>query len=353
MKEIKIADKKIGKNNPCFVIAEAGVNHNGKLKLAKKLVDAAVDAGADAVKFQTFKAEELQFKGTDKPKYQQENTEKNVDYFDLLKSLESNYKDQVKIARYCKKKGIIFLSTPYERDSVDFLDKKINVPAFKLASIELTNHRFIKYIAHTGKPIILSTGLGNMANVEKVVKIARRDGFANRLILLQCTSDYPTKPSEINLKVLNTFQEKYPDILFGFSDHTPNDVASIGAVSLGAVIVEKHFTLDRNLKGPDHSSSLEPKELKEWINHIRIIEKSLGSEQKFLTCSEKGNLSMKKYLVIGGKHKKGEMIKDEMLTEKRTGRGILPMEENLEKIIGKKLKMDIGQESILTWDMIE
>lgn len=352
MKEIRVANKIIGKNHPCFIIAEAGVNHNGNLELAKRLVDIAFKAGADAVKFQTYITENLQFKGTTKPKYQDCVVGQTIDYFDLLKRLELSFKEQEIIARYCDEKGIIFLSTPYDRDSVDFLDETIGVAAFKLASIELTNHRFIKYVARKGKPIILSTGLGTIHDVDDVIKIARREGFANRLIILQCTSDYPAKAEEINLRVLNMYQKRYPDILFGFSDHTPDDVASIGAVSLGAILVEKHFTLEKDLEGPDHSSSLTPGELIQWIEHVRIIEESLGSENKMQTRSEKMNATMKKYLVLIGNHKKGDTIKDELLTEKRTGGGILPTEDNIEKIIGKTLAIDIKEESILSWDMI-
>jgi len=351
--------------NYCFVIAEAGVNHklnsndlkklgvSSSLEVAYRMVDIAKNAGVDAIKFQSFYAEKLIYEGVEKPEYQRLilGDEKEISYFNLIKSLETSEEDQIKIANYCREKEIIFLSTPYDEKSADFLDAIIDVKAFKLASIELNNHLFIKYVANKKKPIILSTGLSNFVDVKNVVEMARQEGFADRLILLQCTSNYPTKSPEINLNVIKTYRDEFPDIEIGFSDHSPSFIASIGAVALGAIVIEKHFTLDKSFEGPDHSSSLNPKELNEWVKSTREISVSLGSYEKKLTNSEKKNLSMRKYVVIIPQEK-DQIIEEKMLTTMRTGKGILPINENLMKIIGKRLKIKIDKPIPLSWDMI-
>ena len=360
---IKIRDRLIGPGQPCFIIAEAGVNHvlekedlekinlKSPLEVAYKMVDVVKESGADAIKFQSFSATELQIKDTKKPKYQV-NKYKNISYYDLIKKLETSKEDQKKIANYCKKKGVIFLSTPYDNKSVDFLDSELNVPIFKLASIELTNHLFLRYVAKKGKPLIISTGLSTLMDVKKVINISRREHFSDRIVLLQCTSNYPTLPKDIHLNVLKTYKKEFPGILIGLSDHSPSDTASLGAVVLGASVVEKHFTLNKNFKGPDHHASLDIAELKNWVKHIREIEDSLGSYEKKVVSVEKDNEAMKKFLVITPQ-KKGTLIQEHMLKAMRTGRGIAPLEENLNKIIGKRLKRDIKELTILTWDLIK
>jgi N,N'-diacetyllegionaminate synthase len=369
--DIVINNKKIGnrckEDNNCFIIAEIGVNHileqddmaeigaKTPLEVAFKMIDAAKEAGVDAVKFQSFKAENLQFKGTKKPAYQNDtidSTKEEKDYYKLIKSLETTNEDQIKIADYCKEKGIIFFSTPYDYESTDFLNNVINVPLFKLASIESNNHLFIRYVAKKGKPILLSTGLSDMENIRHIIEIARKDGFSKKLVILQCTSNYPTKPKDINLNVLKTYMKEFPDIQFGFSDHSQDDTASIGAVAIGAVVVEKHFTLNKNFKGPDHAASLETENLKKWVNNIRNIEISMGSYKKSITDVERNNMTMMKYLVITPQ-KKGTIINENMLKTMRTGNGILPIDNNLEKVIGKKINKDINELTPLTWDMIE
>jgi len=361
---IEIGGKKIGKGERCFTIAEAGVNHilnqedmklaraSSPLEVALQLVDLARLAGADAIKFQSFKAEKLQYQGTEKPEYQKKSLGAATEYFDLIKSLETSEEDQIRIAEYCKKRGIIFLSTPYDRESTDFLERKIGVEAYKLASIELTNHLFLRYVARKGKPIILSTGLGDIKDVDEVVRIATSEGFIDRLILLQCTSNYPTKPEDVNLNVLRTYMERYPGLVVGLSDHTPNDIASIGSIAIGAKVLEKHFTLDKTFKGPDHSSSLDPEELKTWIKNVRTMEETLGSLEKRVTGVEIGNASMKKYLVLRPQ-KAGTILTEDSFETMRTGEGILPIDENLTKILGKKLKLDIRELVPFKWEMIE
>ncbi len=366
MHQIKIGDKVISKDAPCFIIAEAGVNHvlekndlhrigaTSSLEVAYRLVDAAKEAGADAIKFQSFTADNLQYKGTKKPGYQlaTSGSDDDLSYYDMIKKLETSKEDQVKIAGYCKKKGIIFFSTPYDNESVDFLDATIGVPLFKLASIELLNHLFFRYVAKKGKPIIISTGLGNMEDVRAVMNIARTEGFADRLVLLQCTSNYPTLAKDVHLNVLKTYQLEFPDVLVGLSDHSPTFIASIGATALGAVVLEKHFTLDKTFTGPDHSSSLDPKELREWIHAVREIEASMGAAQKHITDVEKKNATMRKYLVIADQ-KRGTVIEEHMLKAMRTGTGILPVDNNIKRIIGKRLKEDVPEPAPLRWDMLE
>ncbi|MFX0138387.1 MAG: N-acetylneuraminate synthase family protein [Candidatus Hodarchaeota archaeon] len=351
--------------NYCYIIAEAGVNHvlndndleklgvSSPLEVAFKMVDAAKEAGVDAIKFQSFTAENLQFKGVEKPQYQKNNVgnDNKITYFDLIKNLETSTQDQIQIANYCKEKGITFISTPYDNESVDFLDEIIDIPFFKLASIEVNNHLFLKYVAQKGKTILLSTGLSTFEDVKEVVEIARQEGFVDNLILLQCTTNYPTEFSDINLNVLKTYQKEFPDIKIGFSDHSPSYTASIGAVALGSIVVEKHFTLNKNFEGPDHASSLNPSELEEWVKRIRELSLSLGSYDKIITESEKKNLTMRKFLVITPQ-KKDTIIKENLLRTMRTGDGILPTEKNLKKIISKRLKIDINKLTPLNWDII-
>lgn len=356
---LKIGGRTIGGNAPCFVIAEAGVNHvigqrdrkkigaKSSLEVAYQMVDAAKAAGVDAIKFQSFTADTLQFKGTKKPGYQLT----NASYYDLIKGLETSREDQKRIADYCKKRGVLFFSTPYDPESADFLKNVIHVPLYKLASIELHNHLFIRHIAKTGIPFILSTGLSTLADVREVVKIARKERFVSRMILLQCTSNYPTKPEDIHLNVLKTYMREFPDIIVGLSDHSPSDIASLGAVAIGVKVLEKHFTLDKSFEGPDHSSSLTPSELSRWVTYIRTMEASLGSFIKQITKAEKQNESMRKYLVLTPQ-KKGTKLLPPMFQTMRTGSGVLPIDKNLQKIIGKKLQTTITELTPFRWNLI-
>ncbi len=363
---MNIGDRKIGSGEKCFIMVDIGVNHilepedlqktglNSPLEVAFKLVDAAKEAGVDAVKFQSFKAEKLQLKGTKKPEYQNKavGTDEEVNYFNLIKNLETSEEDQVKIANYCKENNIMFLSTPYDNDSVDFLDETIKVPAFKLASIELKNHLFFRYLAKKNKPIILSTGLGDLDDVKEIIRIAKEENITDKLILLQCTSNYPTPAEEINLNVLKTYLKEFPEITFGLSDHSPTEIPSLGAIAIGANLVEKHFTLDKNFKGPDHAASLNPEEVRSWVSNIREMEESMGSYKKEVTNIEKGNYSMKKFLVIKPQPA-GSLITEDSLETMRTGEGIEPVDNNLKDIIGKKLKGEIKELTPLTREMIE
>ena len=344
---IKIGNKNIGKNQPVFIIAEAGINYNNNLKLAYKMIDSAKSAGADAIKFQTFVTELIQLPSTKKPNYQKL-IKKN--YFQILKELQPNFDDQKKIVNYCKKKKIIFLSTPYDKKSVDFLET-INIPAYKISSSDFSNHLLLEYISKKNKPILLSTGLSNDKQIYETIDFLKNFKILKKLILLHTNSDYPTKPQDVNLNVIPNFIKNF-NLIVGFSDHTTNEISSIGAVALGVSVIEKHFTLDRNLPGPDQSSSLEPDELKLFIKKIRILEKSLGNSKKIITKSERNNLSMKKILVIKPA-KKGSIISPSILTALRGNGKILPTNFNMNKIIGKKLLKTIQKPSPFDWSMIK
>jgi len=344
---MKIGSKKIGPSNPVFIIAEAGVNHNNKLSLAYKMIDIAKKYGADAIKFQSFITENMQLKESKKPRYQKKLP---WSYYEQLKKSESSFDFQKKLINYCKKKKIIFLSTPYDEESVDFLIK-MKVPALKISASDTTNHLFLKYVAKQNKPIILSTGLSTLSDVDKSVKLLKKLKIKNNLVLLQTTSNYPTPNQDVNLRVISLYSKHY-DLPVGLSDHTPDYIASLGAVAMGACVLEKHFTLDKNFSGPDQSSSLDPKEFKNWIEKVRSMEVILGNEQKSITNSEKENLTMRKIIVIGPA-KKGTKITQNLLKAKRgKSHGILPMEENIKKILGKKLKKDLTIESQFNWNMI-
>ncbi len=345
---MKLGKYEIGKDNHVFIIAEAGVNHNNKLSLAYKMVDQAVNAGADAIKFQTFVADKIQLKNSASPKHLQ--NEKGKKFSDIIKQLEPSFEDQKKIAEYCKKKKIIFLSTPYDVESVDFLDK-LGITAFKISSSDTTNHLFLEYIAKKKKPIILSTGMSTPENVGESIKLLKHLGMNNKLILLQATSAYPTPHEDVNIRVIPSLQKKYK-VPVGLSDHTFDEVASLGAVALGAVVVEKHFTLDRKLPGPDQTASLEPRELLNWIAKIRIMEKTLGSNTKFITKSEKQSLTMRKVLVIKPIKKGNKINKDVLVAMRGRKNGILPLESNIRKIIGKRVKKDIKTLEQFSWNMI-
>jgi sialic acid synthase SpsE len=344
---MKIGSKKIGPSNPVFIIAEAGVNHNNKLSLAFKMIDLASKSGADAIKFQSFITDNMQLKESKKPRYQKKLP---WSYYEQLKKSESSFDFQKKLINYCKKKKIIFLSTPYDEESVDFLIK-MKVPALKISASDTTNHLFLKYIAKQKKPIILSTGLSTISDVDKSVKLLKKLKMKNNLVLLQTTSDYPTPNHDVNLRVILEYVKKF-NLPVGLSDHTPDYIASLGAVAMGACILEKHFTLNKKFSGPDQSSSLDPEEFKNWIKKVRAMEVILGSNKKSITNSERENLTMRKILVIGPSEKGSKITYNLLRTKRGDPNGILPMEENIKKIIGKKLKKDIPYELQFNWNMI-
>jgi len=347
MNSIKISNKHVGGNNPTFIIAEAGVNHNGKISLAKKLVDVAVNAGADAVKFQTFKSEGVVSAGVDSANYANKNIGKNVKQLDMIKSLELSYKDFEKLKSYCDKKKIIFLSTPHSFDAIDFLDDL--VPAYKFGSGDITNIPALKHAAKKGKPMILGTGMSTLDEVKYAIKTIKSVGN-NKVIALHCTTNYPCPINEVNLNAMLTMKKEL-DCLVGYSDHTLGILIPIIAATLGAVVIEKHFTIDKTLKGPDHKASLESDELKQMIYQIKNLEKVMGDYNKKPTESEKKMMKYVRKSIISKKDiKKNSIIKHDDLIIKRPGTGINP--KYYEEIIWKKALKNIKKDTILSLEML-
>lgn len=345
---MKIGSKEIGPSNPVFIIAEAGVNHNNNLLLAYKMIDLAAKSKADAIKFQSFITDNMQLQESKKPRYQ---NKLPWSYYEQLKKSESTFDFQKKLIKYCKKKKILFLSTPYDEESVDFL-VSMKIEAFKISASDTTNHLFLKYVAKQKKPIILSTGLSTFEHVDKAVHLLKKLKMKNKLILLQTTSDYPTPYKDVNLRVIPEYIKHY-NVPVGLSDHTPDYLASLGAVAMGACVLEKHFTLNKKLSGPDQSSSLEPHEFKNWINKVRMMEIILGNKNKFITNSEKQNITMRKILVIKAAKKDTKITQNLLIAKRGNANGILPLEQNISKILGKKLKREIKSETQFKWNMIK
>jgi len=326
MKGIKLENRTISHNDPCFIIAEAGVNHNGDMDIARKLIDVAVEAGADAVKFQTFVADEIILHNAPKAQYHIETTggDAKQSWYELLKSQELDQEMHKQLIAYCKNKKIQFLSTPYDIPSVDLLDN-LDVSLFKVASTDANNLPLLRYMAQKGKPIILSTAMSEIEEVENSVAIIREEGV-EELVVLQCTGSYPAPANQANVRAMHQIA-KHCNVAVGYSDHVPGYNAAMAAISLGACVYEKHFTLDRNLPGPDHRASLEPNELKELIKAIRETEDILGDgNKKVMPCEIKNRSKLRKFIVAKKDIKQGDMFSGDNLTTKRTGgEGTSPM----------------------------
>jgi len=346
--KIKIGNKLIGDNQPCFIIAEAGVNHNGNLKLAKKLITAAKKAGADAVKFQTFRPESLLTKEAPISEYQK--GKKQETQFELLTRLQLKEKDFKEISAFCKKEKIIFFSTPSDEKSADLLEK-LGVPAFKISSSDQTHIPLLRHIAKKKLPIIMSTGASYLKEVKEAVRTIRKEGN-KEIILLHNTSLYPLPLKDVNLKAMLTLKKEF-GFPVGYSDHTRGINVSLAAVALGAKVIEKHFTLDRNLPGPDHKASLEPQELQSLVQGTREIETALlGSGQKKPVKDEGQERELGwRSIVVEKDISKGTIIKRDMLAVKRPGKGIRP--KYLDKFLGKKAKKDIKADSLIRWQDIK
>jgi N,N'-diacetyllegionaminate synthase len=329
-----------------FIIAEAGVNHNGSLELAKKLVDVAVHAGADAVKFQTFKAETLVLRNAKKADYQKISSGNNETQFEMLKKLELSESDHFELVKHCNDKKIMFLSTPFDLESVDFL-ASLGMKIFKIPSGEITNLPYLRKIARLGHKIILSTGMSTLDEVKNAVDIIKSEGAVD-ITVLHCNTEYPTPMIDVNLKAMLTIGDvlKLP---VGYSDHTMGVEVSLAAVALGGTVIEKHFTLDRNLKGPDHQASVEPDELKQMINMIRNIELAIsGDGIKRVSQSEARNKDDARRSIVAARTiQKGEIFTSENLTVKRPGTGISPME--WDKIVGSIAQKNYEQDEQITW----
>tara|TARA_B100000989_G_scaffold169722_2_gene127029 strand:- start:9927 stop:10955 length:1029 start_codon:yes stop_codon:yes gene_type:complete len=333
--------------NKTFVIAEIGVNHNNNISLAKKLIKNAKLAGADAVKFQTFKAENLVLPGTRKVKYQLNSSKDQEDHYQMIKKLELSYKDHKTLFKYCKKKKIIFLSTPYDVKSAKFLNK-LGVKIFKTASADLIDYNLHNYLARIKKPVIISTGMSSMNDVKKTIQVYKKNKNLN-VALLHCVSNYPCSLKSINLNVLNSLKKF--GFTIGYSDHSDDVLIPCLAISTGSRIIEKHFTLNKNLKGPDHKASFNTRELKEMIKQIRKTELVMGKKTKKIQPEElEMSKISKKSLYFNKNLKVGSKIKNTDLISLRPGLGINPFFIN--KIIGKRLKKDIKKNQIVKFNFL-
>ncbi len=326
-----------------FIIAEAGVNHNGDLELAKKLVDAAVEAGADVVKFQTFKAEKLVCKNAEKADYQKETTDTSESQFEMLKKLELTEEMHTQLLSYCKEKGILFLSTPFDVESVDYLTG-LGMDIMKIPSGEITNYPYLRKVAQTGKKVILSTGMSDIEEVKAAVAVLKEYGSKD-IAVLHCNTEYPTPYADVNLNAMLVLRDEL-GIEIGYSDHTQGIEIPIAAVAMGAKIIEKHFTLDKTMDGPDHKASLEPHELKEMVSAIRNVEAALGDGVKVPSVSEQKNIAIaRKSIVAKCRIEKGEIFTEENLTAKRPGTGISPMRWN--DIIGTIAQRSYNEDELI------
>lgn len=343
---IKLNKKNIiSKKNKCFIIAEIGSNHNNKLSNAYKMIDLAKKSGADAVKFQTFKAEKHFSKYAPSFKFL-----KNKPMYKLIKELEINRSWHKKLFNYCKKKKIIFFSSPCDYEAVDELDD-LGIELFKVASFDITDLELIKYIAKKNKPIILSTGLANFKDIERAVKTCKLQKN-NKIILLECTSLYPAPERLMNLKAISTLEKKFKTIV-GFSDHSLGNHMALASIGFGAKVLEKHFTLNKKMKGPDHKFAIEPKEFKEMVDKIRKIEDGIGNGMKGIYSKEESNMAKKARRSIHAKKDLniGEIIKAEDLIFKRPGFGIEPY--LMKKVIGKKVCKRIKKDYWIQWEMLK
>lgn len=331
------------------IIAEAGVNHNGELDKALQLIEAAANAGADYVKFQTFKTEKLVDKNAQKASYQEENTKEKGSQFEMLKKLEIPLEWYDQLIAHCKKHSIGFLSTGFDEESIDFLDK-LGIPLFKVPSGEITNKRYLQHISKKGRPIVISTGMSDISDIQNALNTCLETGVKLcDMTILHCNTQYPTPFSDVNLLAMLSIADEF-DVKVGYSDHTMGIEVPIAATALGATLIEKHFTLDRNLPGPDHKASLEPEELKSMVSAIRNIEMAInGSGLKQPSPSEIMNIAPARKSI----HLAGDLKTDHIITEKdlkmlRPGDGISPME--IDNVIGKSVKSDLHEGHKLRWE---
>lgn len=325
-----------------YIIAEAGVNHNGSFDLACKLIDAAKEAGVDCIKFQTFKSENLVSRTAQKAEYQKETTGDSSQR-DMLKKLELSFSDFSRLKAYCEKKEICFLSTPFDFDSIDFLNS-IDMPFWKIPSGEVTNLPYLLALAKTGKPVVMSTGMCTLQEIREAIDVLNENGI-KEIKLLHCNTEYPTPFEDVNLKAMETMHNEF-HLEVGYSDHTKGIEVPVAAVALGATIIEKHFTLDRNMEGPDHKASLEPQELAEMVKCIRNIEKAIGTGEKTPSPSEKKNIAVaRKSIVAKTKIKTGDVFTEQNITAKRPGTGLSPMKWF--DVLGKTALRDFEEDELI------
>jgi len=345
---ISIARRSIGQDQPCFIIAEAGVNHNGDLALARQLVDVAAQAGADAVKFQTFKAEKVISPAASKAAYQVETTGAGESQLEMVKRLELPFEAFRELFAYCQSKNILFLSTPFDQESADFLDE-LGVAAFKIPSGEITNLPFLAHVARKGKPMIVSTGMSYLGEVETAVRTIVDAGNLN-IVLLHCVSNYPADPADANLRAMHTLSLVF-GVPAGFSDHTLGLQVPLAAVALGACIIEKHFTLDRTLPGPDHRASLEPDQLGALVQGIRTVEAALGHGRKEPAASEANTAAVaRRSLVASRDIPVGTVLTKEHIAIQRPGNGLPPAW--LPHLLGRTARAAISAGTLITLEML-
>ncbi|MDR3246393.1 MAG: N-acetylneuraminate synthase [Prevotellaceae bacterium] len=331
-------------NNKTIIIAEAGVNHNASVQLAKKMIDVAVAANVDYVKFQVGIPELIVSKFAQKANYQKQTTG-GGSQIEMIKKITLSFDEHKELKSYCDSLNVKYLCTPFDLPSIDFL-QSISIPFFKIPSGEITNYPYLKKIAQTHKPIILSTGMSDMNDIQNAINILTKNGIdKNEITILHCNTEYPTPFEDVNLRAMQTIAEKFK-VKVGYSDHTLGIEVPIAAVALGATVIEKHFTLDRSMEGPDHKASLEPDELKAMVSAIRNVEKALGNKDKTVTESERKNMEIaRKSIVAFSDIKKGDVFTEDNITVKRPGNGISPMQ--WDNVIGKMAVRDFSEDELI------
>jgi len=347
MLKVRIGERWVGDGEPCFIVAEAGANHNRDLTMAKELIAVAAEAKADAVKFQTYSAETLYSKKTPKFSYLEGLTDKGT--WDLIKEIELPREWQEELAEEAKKRGILFMSTPFDHRAVDELDA-LGVPAFKIASFEIVDLPLVRHAASKGKPMIMSTGLANYEDIQDAFSTCREVGN-EQVVLLQCASLYPAPPERINLRAMETMRRAF-GTLVGLSDHSLGIHISVAAPAIGACVIEKHYTLSRSLKGPDHPFAIEPAELRELVKQVREVEAALGDGRKLGPAPDELEMHQKarRSLVAACAIPKGTRLERDMVTIKRPGYGIPP--KFLQVVVGRTARQDIGADDVIMWEMI-
>jgi N,N'-diacetyllegionaminate synthase len=344
---ITLGTRRIGRGSPCFILAEAGVNHNGQIDLAHALIEAVAKAGADAIKFQTFKAESLATASAPKANYQQGRTPANQSQVEMLKSLELPNEVYPELKQHAEEVGLIFLSTPFDEASADFLEQ-LGVPGFKIPSGELTNLPFIAHLSRKGKPLIISTGMSTLAEVEAAVNTVER--FAAPLCLLHCVSCYPAAPEDTNLLAMATLSQAF-QLPVGYSDHTLGNAVPLASVALGAVLLEKHVTLDRKMDGPDHAASSEPEEFATLVRDIRIIESAMGNGRKRPMPNELNTAQVARRSIVAARDiPKGSIVCESDLMFRRPGTGLPPNLHGL--LLGRIAKIDIVAGTLISLEMV-
>jgi len=346
---VRIGDRAIGESAPVWIIAEAGVNHNGNVGLALELVHAAKECGVACVKFQTFRSERVVTRASPKARYQLETTRADESQFEMLKKLELDYEAFGRIAEECAKADITFLSTPYSVEDVDLLES-VNAPAYKIASALAVEPPLLERVAGTGKPVLLSTGMCTMDEVRTAVQILARGG-CEEVIIFQCTTDYPSRLEEANLRVIPSLRDEF-HVPVGYSDHSEGLLATTAAVAMGACAIERHFTLDRNMPGPDHLASSDPAEMRSLVETVRKVELACGSGTKSPTAREMANKkNMRRGMVAARRLSGGHRLEQQDLAFKRPLQGIAPGE--YEQVVGRRLARDLDADEPISWSDLE